>query len=371
MIRYICKDIAQFARQKTGIFIFFLISLITTSLVTMYTYTQYKASGISGRNFANLKDSAVFIYPDSEFDYAEFEKQISDNEDTVKVESFAYLYSAEVSADDNNHYDQYLKFLAYPNEEKENADALNTCVYTGKGVSYEQLDSGESVCLICGSIPDYDIVIGSHKYEVCGAFDIADNIAYGMIPYSSALKNALVPTAVVVKLKGADRVNYLALSAAAVEKLQKIFPDYSVESAARESTYAGGKEFTDTNKLLALMLVLVVLTLCCLYSFIFKMRERKYAVFKICGAESREIVYMCLGEMLMLFTAAYILSSIAFYLLNKYVLYKFQPAFPFVADYKIYAAGYIAMFLMISIIFGIYASVKCRTSPHKMLAESD
>lgn len=371
MLSYIIKDIIQFAKQKTGIFVFFAVSLIVTSLVMMYTYAQYKASGISGRDFSDLRDAAVFIYPSGEFDYSGFEKTISENEKELKIDSIAYLYSAEVPPDDNNHFDQYLKFLAYPTGEKENADTLNTCLYTGKGISDDQLRSGENVCIICGSIPDYDIMIGTEKYEVSGAFDIADNIAYGLIPYSSALKNSLVPTAALIKLKGADSVNYLTLSAAAVERFQNLFPEYTVESAAREHTYAHQNEVTDTNKILIVMLVLVLLTLCCLYSFIFKMRERKYAIFKICGAQSDQIISMCLGEMLILLTSAYIISSIIFYILNKFVIYKFQPAFPFVVDHNIYIIGYIAMFIMIFMIFGIYTAIKCRTSPHKMFAESE
>ena len=137
-----------------------------------------------------------------------------------------------------------------------------------------------------------------------------------------------------------------------------------------ENTYSYEKEFTAENKLLAVMIFLVFLMLCCLYSYIFKLRERKYAVFKICGALSDDIVSLCIGEMLMLFVPAFLFSAIIFYVLNKLVFYRLIPAFAFIVDLKIYLCGFVFMTLLILIIFGSYAYFKSRLSPTKLFAES-
>lgn len=371
MKNYLFKDISYFVKNKTGIFIFFHICLILTSFVTMYIYSQYETSGMTNEAFAQLKDSVILIRPDESFSYDEFEKIIAEHSDEVHISSHAYRYSANIPPESGEQRKKrYLEFVAYPDNEKETVNSVNSLLYQGEGLSDKELKNGDDVCVIAGKVPDFDIVIQGKKYKIGGAYDLNDQLAYGIIPYSSAKQNNFVPESIIVRLKSLDKVNYISASLKAVDQLKEIFPNYTIETMIEENSKTISKEFTGINTLLIMMLILVFITICCLYSYLYKLRERTYAVFKICGAVSDNIVSICIGEMMILLLPSYFVAYAVFWATKKYILYKYQAAFLYVSDLKTFALCFAFMFVAIMIIFGGYITIQSKKSPKLLFTDS-
>ncbi|SEK55921.1 FtsX-like permease family protein [Ruminococcus albus] len=388
MLNYILKNIISFAKEKKGIFLFFTIALIITSFFGLYVYAQFESSMVSVVDLSTLKDAAVYINigeesADSDFDYDSFIKKLDENADKIGIDEYDFVYTLNaINGDfDEDEMDMLMKdesfcFMAYPdpNSEKDKIAIINTKIYDGEGLTEKEIENGENVCIFSGSKIVSDILIQGIKYRIKGEYDSSDNLSFGVIPFRSAVSNSLVPDKAAIMLSGLDQKNYLSLTSEAIKKLEKLFPEYSIESAAMEGSYSAmltnEKTLTSDNILMIGMMLLVILTLCSIYSFVFNMREKKFAIFKICGAKNSDIAKICIYEMMILFTLCYLVSSVIFFSLNKTLFYKYQPAFALKVRMETYVICYFCLLIVMLMVFGFFSVIKGKTSPVKMIANS-
>ncbi len=388
MLNYIFKNINSFAKEKKGIFIFFTMALIITSFFGLYVYAQFESSMINVTDLSTLKDAAVYINIDedlekNDFDYSSFMRKLDENTDKLGIGEYVFLYNLnDISGDYNeDEMDMLMKeesfcFMAYPDpdSEKGKIDIVNTKIYNGEGLTENEIENGENVCIFSGSEFDSDIIIQGITYMVKGEYDSSDKLSFGVIPFKSAINNSLVPNRVAVMLNGLDHKNYLSVTSEAIKMLEKLFPEYSIESAALEGSYSAmltdDKTLTNDNLMIIGMMILVILTLCSIYSFVFNMREKKFAIFKICGAKNSDIAKICIYEMMILYTLCYLVSSVIFFSLNKTVFYKYQPAFALRVRMETYVICYFCLLIVMLLVFGFFSVIKGKTSPVKMIANS-
>ncbi|WP_177219594.1 FtsX-like permease family protein [Ruminococcus albus] len=364
------------------------MALTITSFFGLYVYAQFESSMINVVDLSTLKDAAVYInidenLTDNDFDYASFLKRLDENADKIGIDQYVFVYSLNaINSDfDEDEIDMLMKdesfcFMAYPDSdsEKDKISIINTKIYDGEGLTEREIENGENVCIFSGSKINSDISIQGIEYKIKGEYDSSDNLSFGVIPFRSAVSNSLVPNRVAVMLGGLDQKNYLALTSEAIKKLEKLFPEYSIESAAMEGSYSAmltnEKTLTSDNILMIGMMLLVILTLCSIYSFIFNLREKKFAIFKICGAKNSDIAKICIYEMMILYSLCYLVSSVIFFLLNKTVFYKYQPAFALKVRMETYVICYFCLLIVMLMVFGFFAVIKGKTSPVKMIANS-
>lgn len=389
MLIYIIKNIKKFAKEKKWIFIFFLTTLIVTSFFGLFVYSQFESSMIQVTELSLLKDAAIYIhigetFTEKTFDYDSFIKKLDAEKEDLGIYDYAFIYDLDIKdkiAENDEELDMLMKeesysFMAfpYPKEEIDRIALRNTMLYDGEGITEKELKNGENVCIFSGSKLNIDVQIQGVRYKVKGEYDSSDNLSFGLIPYKSAVDNNLIPSRVAIKLTGIDNKNYLSVTANTIRKLEKLFPEYTIESAAKEGAYTAAltdaKYLSKDNILVIVMMLLVIMTLCSLYSYIFNIRERQYAIFKVCGAKNIDITKLCIYEMTILYTACYMFSAGLFYILNKTVFYKYQPGFALKVRTETYIICYLCLFMIMLLVFGMFSIKKGKTSPVKMLSDS-
>ena len=338
----------------------------------LYIYSSYHSSAIT-YSYSDLEKTAVYIYPNSGFDYESFNQRLSD--ESLNASSAAYVFNDEFEdfKIENDALAQsistHTELLCYPFDESENLSE-NTSLYSGENFSSSQLENGDDVCIICGAQYSDKVTVGETSYTVIGSYDLSDSTAYGFFPYSSAVKNNLTPDYAIVFFSGIDSTNYISVLKSKAAQLESLFPDCTVESIVHEKTLDGEKELDFKLMLLIFMTIAVLLTVCFTYSCIFELNQKKYAVYKLCGCTLENLQSICTGELFVIFSAAFLIASVLFIILFRFLLYAYEPVIIMVISFKDYLLCYLLELAAVMIIFLPFIKHKTTADAVSFLKES-
>lgn len=148
-----------------------MLCFTAVGIVVLYIYSSYQSSAIT-YSYSDLEKTAVYIYPNSGFDYESFNQRLSD--ESLNASSAAYVFNGKFEdfKIENDALAQristHTELLCYPFDESENSSE-NTSLYSGENFSSSQLENGDDVCIICGAQYSDKVTVGGnelHRYRL-------------------------------------------------------------------------------------------------------------------------------------------------------------------------------------------------------------